>query len=229
MADTPGFFLSYTLDPRCVSALFDDIKADPDAAIRSRGRILKHDGTTTVALIEDGGRRWVIKRYNTKNLWHLLRRTVRRSRASNCWGMSRLFRQAEITTPAPVAFIEKRCGPLRGKSYFVSEYVEADNLAEHLLAGENGDTAKVKRQAVALFEKLRAAGINHGDMKASNILVADHELSVIDFDAAARPGSNDAFERGYHKDRARFLKNWLGHDELYAYFDGELPGRQPGP
>ena len=221
-----SFRQSYTLDPRYASALFDDISVDPDVAIRSRGRILKHDRTTTVALIEDGGARWVIKRYNTKNAWHGLRRTLRRSRASNCWTMTRLFQRAGITTPRPVAFVEQRWGPLRQKSYFISEYVQADNLLAWLLDGGHGavEVERVKQGVVDVFRKLHAAGIVHGDMKATNLLVADHSITLLDLDAAIKPRNADEFARGYRKDRLRFLKNWRDSDELHGYFDNQLPG-----
>src|SRR5690606_3128405 len=44
---------------------------------------VKHDGTTTVGYTSRDGRPLVIKRYNTKNPWHFVRRAVRRSRARN--------------------------------------------------------------------------------------------------------------------------------------------------
>lgn len=221
-----GLSLAYTLDPAFASALFDEVKADPDRVIEERGRVLKHDRTTTVALVENAGHRWIIKRYNTKNLWHALRRTVRRSRAANSWTMSRAFRSAGIATADPVAFIERRFGPLRMRSYFVSVFVEAGDLQTLVSAaggGSSGDIERAKRHVIALFRTLRAARLNHGDMKATNILVAGGGLVLIDFDAAAEPATAEAFERGYRKDRARFLKNWSAHPALYECFDRELP------
>ena len=106
-------------------------------AIQSLGQSLKHDSTTSVVKVEENGQCWVIKRYNTKNPWHALRRTVRRSRAENCWRMSALLSAAGVRVPAPVAYMERRIGPLRGRSYFVYEYVDAEDLLTYMMTHTN--------------------------------------------------------------------------------------------
>ena len=220
------FWISYALNPSYRSNLFDTIIVDPTGAVDERSRILKHDRTTTVALAENGSFRWVIKRYNTKNLWHGLRRTVRRSRAFNCWQMSKRFQRAGMAIPNPVAYIEQRFGPLRGKSYFISEYVDADDLLSYLTAHPS-ETESLRAKIVQLFDTLCTSGINHGDLKNTNILVADHRVILLDLDAAGSPRNRESFERGYRKDRSRFLKNWTERRELYDFFAAALPEHPP--
>ena len=218
------FSLCYTATTKYQTELLERVVADPDAAINTWGDILKHDGTTTVALLEQGDSRWVLKRYNTKNLWHALRRSIRRSRAHNCWIMSKRFTEAGISVPEPIAYIEKRFGPFRKKSYFVYDHVEADNLSAHIAAhSKASDTKHVQDQVIALFKSMYDGRINHGDMKATNFLIAPHGIVLLDLDAARRPDNAEAFARGYEKDRSRFLKNWKEHPDLYARFDAELP------
>ena len=167
-----SFRISYGYDPAFSSDLLDQLITDPDRVVDTEAHMMKHDRTTTVALIEEGNVRWIIKRYNTKNLWHALRRTVRHSRALNCWEMSKHFGQIGISIPRPVAYIEKRFGPLRGKSYFINEYIEAENIFTYITTHPDPATTKTTEQKVVeLFEALRTTGINHGDMKATNLLV----------------------------------------------------------
>ncbi|HSH40730.1 MAG TPA: hypothetical protein VK973_01240, partial [Arenicellales bacterium] len=90
---------------RCL--LLDELIKQP-AAVMARGRVLKHDHVTTVVAIDDGERYWVVKRYNTKNRWHALRRLFRTSRAVNCWRAAERLREAGIDTPRPVAVLEER-------------------------------------------------------------------------------------------------------------------------
>ena len=206
------------------SDFLNQIVADPDRIINNDSRILKHDQTTTIALVEKENFRWIIKRYNTKNLWHGLRRMVRHSRAFNCWKMSYLFEQAGISIARPIAYIEKRFGPLRGRSYFINEYVEAENLFQYITThSDPAETENTEQKVVELFETLRTTGINHGDMKATNILVYNETLLVLDLDAARQADNGTLFERGYEKDRFRFLKNWKNHPDLYQRFDAALP------
>lgn len=138
--------------------------------------------------------------------------------------MSKLFEQAGISIPRPIAYIEKRFGPLRGKSYFINEYIEAENLFTYITTHADPlDTTTTERKVVELFEALRTTGINHGDMKATNILVCDEKLLVLDLDAARKADDGSLFKRGYEKDRFRFLKNWKNHPDLYQRFDAALP------
>lgn len=212
-------------DSRYDGQLMEKFTAAPDSVVHSAGQILKHDRTTTVAKIDDDGVAWVVKRYNTKNIWHAIRRTLRRSRALNCWEMSGHFIAAGIPIPAPVGYMEKRFGPLRGRSYFLYEYVDAQDLLSYMKAGKDpGGFDIVMQELTALFRTLRTAGINHGDMKATNILVeADGNLKLLDLDAARKTGHTEAFELGYTRDRARFLKNWQNDPDLQERFDSALP------
>ena len=219
-----SFRISYGYDPSFSSDLLNQLMIDPDRIIDTEAHIIKHDRTTTVARIERSDFCWIIKRYNTKNLWHALRRMFRHSRALNCWEMSKRFNQTGISIPRPVAYIEKRFGPLRGKSYFINEYIEAENLFTYITTHSDPATTKTAEQKVVeLFEVLRSTGINHGDMKATNLLVCNENLLVLDLDAARLAKSGALFEQGYKKDRFRFLKNWQNYPDLYKRFDAALP------
>ena len=210
-------------DPRYQCRMLEQIIQDPDEAIRSCGSIMKHDDTTTVAIVEERQLRWVIKRYNTKSLWHAVRRIARRSRAVNSWDMSGQLREASISTPARIAYIENRFGPLRGRSYFINEFIEADDVLTTIEKEERSGTRSTELLMVALFEKLHESGIYHGDMKSTNILVSSGDIVLLDFDAAGKARSPDGFDRAYGKDRARFLRNWGDDTSLHSRFDSTLP------
>jgi len=212
-------------DARFESRLLDRVTADPERVMQSLGQTLKHDSTTSVVKIEDNDQCWVIKRYNTKNPWHALRRSVRRSRAENCWHMSTLLTAAGIGVPAPVAYMEKQVGPLRGRSYFVYEYVDAEDLLTYIMTHTNTcNIDDVIQNVIDTFTALYASKINHGDMKATNLMVgADRGITLIDLDAAAKPDSAETFRRGYDKDRSRFMRNWRDNPKLTERFDRALP------
>ena len=62
---------------------------------------------------------------------------------------------------------------------------------------------------LAILNQLEAAGLAHGDLKATNLLVSDDSrVALIDYDALGYGTS-----RG---DKARFLANWDQQPELKA-------------
>ncbi len=197
--------------------------ADPDAWLE-QGTPLKRGRSATLALVELEGRKLVIKRYNIKSAGHALSRAWRPSRAWHSWVEAHRLRFLGIATPRPLALIERRLGPLRGRAWLVSEYCEGPSLqarlAEH---AESGVPARLREAIRALFASLAAACISHGDLKASNFLCCGEDLVVLDLDAMQQHGSDDAWRKAWQKDRARFLRNWPEGSTLRRDMDAALP------
>jgi hypothetical protein len=63
---------------------------------------------------------------------------------------------------------------------------------------------QLSAQVARLFVSFRAAGLRHGDTKASNFLLHEHRLYCVDLDALALDRD------GWRRDVARFLENWDG-------------------
>jgi len=197
--------------------------ADPDAWLE-QGTPLKRGRTATLALVELEGRKLVIKRYNIKGAGHALSRAWRPSRAWHSWIEAHRLRFLGIATPRPLALIERRLGPLRGRAWLISEYCEGPNLQARLAEqADRGAPAKVKEAVRRLFAGLAAAHISHGDLKASNFLCGGEELVVLDLDAMRQHDSEASWRKAWQKDRARFLRNWPEGSALRRDMDAALP------
>lgn len=184
------------------------IIADPDAWL-SAGTPLKQGNTATLAMIEHAGRKLVIKRYNIKGLRHALSRCWRPSRAWHSWIEGHRLGFLGIATPRPLAMIEQRLGPLRGRAWIVVEYCAGESLTTHFAPlVETEIPAEELRAVQDLFGKLAGARISHGDMKATNLLWWENRLYLIDLDATRQHESETSFARAWQKDRTRFLQNW---------------------
>lgn len=185
---------------------------DPEEWMR-RGQILKNGNSATVVRVNFGAQCVVIKRNNSNLRWGRWRRLFRSSRARGSWRGAHRLRLNDIQTPAPIAFLEQRWGPARIRGYYVCEYNAAPSANKFSNARPN---EKELQQFAALFKKLRAAKISHGDMKASNFLVADDAVYLIDLESL-KPCAVWRAPALLQKDRARFLKNWQAKTrELFA-------------
>lgn len=195
--------------------------AAPDAAMR-RGQLLKDGGTCTVTKVAASGRPLVVKRYNLKSTRHAVSRLWRPSRAWHSWREGHRLQFLGIATPAPLALVEERIGPLRRRAWLITEYCPGKNLLEHLAA----DCAPPDAEAAALtglFAAMQRMLISHGDLKATNLLWHEERLLLIDLDATTQHRSPAAWQRAWRRDRARLLRNWPQDSALYLWFDAALP------
>jgi tRNA A-37 threonylcarbamoyl transferase component Bud32 len=179
------------------------------------GTVLKAGNSATVMRLRIGETAYVVKRYNVKGFFHGLRRALRPTpRYRVAWLSGHRLLRLGIATPRPVALLEARQG-LATVAYLVMEDLgAARDLAQAVV--EEGCTAAVGRAVAGLFRGLRDAGLVHGDTKASNFLVRDASVYLIDLDAM-RPGSQTR-----SRDVARFLANWAEAPEVRESFRGAL-------
>ncbi len=185
--------------------------------------LFKDDRATTLYRVPSEVGDLIVKRYNTKNLWHLLRRNFQVSRARNCLRMAQRYSAAGIRVAQPIAMIESRLGPFAGRSWYVSRFVDSVLLSDYL---DMEDWAtplhSIQGKVPALFEVLRDHALSHGDMKATNLLVHDDNLVVIDLDSAKQHRWKFFHRLALRRDKARFLENWNEQPLLYRHLEWEL-------
>jgi len=183
--------------------------ARPDSHMNAASsQRLKEGNTCTVALVNDGERNLVIKRYNIKNFWHGLSRALRRTRARNSWSNSYLLQFYGIDTAAPLALVERRWGWLRRESYFIASHVKGVPVVEALTGAPRQQRGQIANQLAQLLYKLYLLRIEHGDMKASNLLLQGGKPVLLDLDAMRQHGCGWRFRRRHARDLRRLLKNW---------------------
>jgi len=117
-----------------------------------------------------------------------------------------------VATAHPFLYLEERVFWLfRKRAYFLCEYIEGHDLGTAL---EKQELETSETEIVALFRglfKIMADyRISHGDMKATNFLLKDDKIFVLDLDTMTRNTSKGKFIEKFGKDLKRFRKNWVG-------------------
>jgi len=203
----------------------EKITADPDSVIDS-SRLLKNGNSSTVALVEVNGKLLVIKRYNIKNFMHALKRCPRNTRAWSSWRNAHSLESLAIPTPKPIAFLEKRWGPFRSTSYYISEYIDGTDLYSLITSGRSkGINIKVLSIRFGkILKSLYDACMSHGDFKATNFIIAGEKLYVIDIEGMRKHICRWSLRRALKRDCRRFMKNWKDIPEVAKIFKKiELP------
>lgn len=161
---------------------------NPDVSLSFSGtEILKDGNSSTVWCTAAGTQKLVVKRYNIKGFWHFLRRGfgLRRSRAAVSWKSAYMLKSYGVKTALPIAMVEERLGPLRRRAYFITEHLEEED-ARHFFSQKalSPKEMTLKAQEIArMFHMLREYRIGHGDMKATNIIMAKQGPALIDLDS----------------------------------------------
>jgi len=201
------------------------LRDTPDTLIDGPSQqILKNGNTCTVGLAEINARKIVVKRYNIKSFWHLLGRVWRPSRAAASWSNAHRLIMHGIATAKPIALMEQRIGPLRGKAYFLAEYIESVNLADLM---QDSLLSQAQKQSVCqaiaeLMYKLSLLQIVHGDMKASNIHIENSRPVLIDLDSLQEYRCKAWFAKGHVRDLKRLIKNWDAQPEIRQWLIAAL-------
>lgn len=177
----------------------------PEAMVGD-GTPLKLGNSSTVVRIHVEEQSFVVKRYNLKSPLHRVRRWFRR-RARNAWCNGHMLAFLGINTAKPVALLEQKWGCFRGVCYLVMPDCGERNLGQEL-ASHPEDFHKYADDTLALLQSLAAANLQHGDLKATNFVLAQDRVVLIDYDAV-RPGAQD-------KDVTRFMANWSEHPRLHG-------------
>jgi len=214
-------FNRFTVVVNAEKAALAELLKNPNPTDNPTG-LLKNGRSSTVFQVETPGGRVVIKRYNLKSPLHAFLRLWRPSRAWNAWEKGLLLQCLGIATPAPLAMIEERFGPLRRRAWIINRYCPGCPLAHHL--DPDRPLSKPESAALAqLFTTLHRERISHGDLKATNLFWHDGHLFVLDLDAVKKHRFAATYSRAWHKDRSRFLRNWPAHSPLFQQLDQLLP------
>lgn len=200
-------------------AFLSRLERDPDWFLGDGAEEVLKDDTATIALIREKHTPFVIKRYNTRGIFHLCRNALRKTRARRCWDNACAVAAAGIETARSEAVFERRWGPFAIGSYYVSEFVEGQRCQEYFRNIQNPDESEIIAINIAkMFRSLCNAHIKHGDMKAKNIIIRNAQPVLIDLDGLRRYTSRTMYRHVQYKDVARFLEEWVKYPSAEALF-----------
>lgn len=211
----------YLCQRQYVDALKPLLIAPQQLLANAHQPLLKDGNSAKVFLIDTAIGRLVVKQYINKDWLRKLRRALQVSRAKRSWLFSHAFSFAGLNVPEPIAVIEKKTGPLTSQSWFISREQQGEDLLSTWQ--QHPPTNTHLQQIGELVQALSLSRISHGDMKATNFIVADDELFVIDYDGCRRHRNQHRLNKALTKDWQRFRANWPDNTSLQRQLDSYLP------
>jgi RIO-like serine/threonine protein kinase len=207
--------------------LMERFWSEPDQ-LMAQGRMLKDGDRCTVVALESpaSGRSLVLKRYNLKDGLHTAVHATMRSRAAWSWVNAIRILEAGLPTPRPVAMLEERWHHVfRRRSYVLTDLVPGTSLMDMAKSSTARDERlrDIAKQFSVIWQKLGQLRLGHGDMKATNFIVApDHRLWLIDLDGMRRYRSSGWLRRERRNDLERFMRNWQDRPDVAAIFRARI-------
>jgi tRNA A-37 threonylcarbamoyl transferase component Bud32 len=175
----------------------------------------KDSNSTTAGVVELDGQKYFLKRYNNKDFKRKLKNSVRQTRPFKVLKTSQILSEAGIFTPEVYAALNYRRGLLLESSYLLSAFLESAKTAGQVIERLTGeDKFEIFAEKICrLLVKVHNAGIFHGDVKTSNIIVVSnddnsYDLGLLDLDGShCYPETLVAKKRTY--DLARLISSYF--------------------
>ena len=152
------------LEPETLAALVDQHR---DALGTRDARLLDLDARSALSAVAAGGRRAVVKETGWRGLGHALGDALRGSPGRRAWLAGHGLLARRIAAARPLAYLERRRLGLP-----VASWVVLEDLRPAAPANLLGARAETVLDALArLLVELHRAGVDHGDLKATNVLL----------------------------------------------------------
>ena len=124
-----------------------------------------------------------VKHYLFRSRFDQLKHVFRSSRGRRALEATLMLRHNGFYAPKPVLLMEKRSGPFKASSLFISEKVLGATSLKHLLQSlslENSARALGRKRSLIrdfgrTVGRMHARGIVHGDTRLSNVLVQEKD------------------------------------------------------
>ncbi len=211
--------------------LVEQIWSDPEALLL--GQSLQDKQRCSVARVNDVTGSFVWKRYNWGTPFRRMRKSLQRTPAHQSWLDGRFLFEAGIPTPRPRAFLERRLGPFKTKSYLLTDYVLGTSLYRLMRFGNPSEDAvqKIVTQVVALWQRLDELQVQHNDFKPENLIVDPNgKVWLIDLERMCRYRAGEQARRKQLRELEDLLhpRNWRAKPQAGELLRQQIVGTTAG-
>jgi len=156
--------------------------ADSDGVFQgATSTLLKDSRSSTVALFEHGGKKYIVKRFRRSGLLTGIKNRLRQSPALRSWNFGQSLRDRGLPTARPLAVLQRYRHGLPREGYLIFEFIaDAVELPEAMVQASGTERQRLAETLGRLLRDVHDRGVSHRDLKAPNILIADGQPVLID-------------------------------------------------
>ena len=195
-----------------------------EEALLSTGEVIKNEEGHLVVKIDLSGKSYFVKKYRIKNLFHMIRRLFRKTRARNSWEVLHWLHAVGIRTMKPVLIYEELGFAGALNSVLVTEKIAGKRLDK--IIKEKGEHIKIASCLHNFFKRMQWLDFHHGDAKSSNFFISKDKLYVFDLDSSKRHLKSSTLAKKINKDKKRILRSLEESTELTEALKLRFKGRK---
>ncbi|MBL0716452.1 MAG: hypothetical protein JJV89_00240 [Desulfosarcina sp.] len=182
--------ISGHIKPDIDSALKKIILNNPDLLFQYAYEHLKNSKRARLALIELNGQRYLLKRYNLKNMFHRFRQLFRTPLSRKIWQRNHIFSDKGMLTSNLLAAVDLGTGFSYQASFAVYAYIEGASESICMLKKYYfNERKKLLSHLAHLIRQMHSLGIYHGDAKITNFIWVETcgkpKIWIIDLDGVS--------------------------------------------
>jgi len=157
-----------------------------------KSHIYKRCKARLVGRLEAPEKTYIFKLYSERSIRHAAKQRIQRSRAQRYSKRMEQLIASGIATPKPVAYLEERWGPFRGRSCLLLEYISGPllNQSVQLLQLVNAThpgvdpVTFITHQLIEARDKLLALRLQHHDVHGGNFIFDGNcQMHLLDSEA----------------------------------------------
>jgi len=176
-----------------------------EKALISQGELIKNEEGHLVVKLQISGEKFIIKKYRIKNLFHMIKRMFKKTRARNSWETLHWLNSVGIKTMQPVLIYEELGLIGATNSVLVSKEIEGKRLDRQI--EEKEEPIIIASNIYNFFKRMYWISFHHGDAKSSNFFINKNKLVVFDLDSSKRNKFKKLLIKNIEKDKKRILKS----------------------
>lgn len=160
------------------------LAAHTEAFERGDPRVWKDEGRSRISAVHAGGRDVVVKETRAEGGARRVADLWRGSAARRAWRAGHGLIVRDIAAALPLAFVEGRTLGLPGRSWLVLERLPGPDALTQALQSPDASLDAM----LDVLSRLHARGVDHGDLKATNLVADGHGgLALVDLEQVRFP------------------------------------------
>ncbi|PCJ48732.1 MAG: hypothetical protein COA74_08475 [Gammaproteobacteria bacterium] len=200
--------------------LQDLIEFDWSLIDKKDPNVLNINDSSLVVKIESDLGYLAAKLSSNDTLKEMVLNTFSQKSAKRNWQYAHFLVNHQISTPEPLAFLQRKKLGLNYQSWYICRFEEGLTCEDYFLNATSFTPAmkNIISSIVELFRAMKECQVSHGNLNASNLIISQDGPCLIDLDSMSYCSNKKKAEQKWREDLLSFMDNWWQRHDIDKQF-----------